>query len=67
MPWFDLDAKDEEAKLEGIIPVGGYPTSLVYSPNRRKLFIADGRNLVTGPSSAAQSSDEWRRGVRRSG
>ncbi len=27
----DLGAKEEEPKLEGIIPVGGYPTSLVYS------------------------------------
>jgi len=51
-----LDAKDEEAKLEGIIPVGAYPTSLVYSPNRRELFIADGRNLVTGPSSPLKAA-----------
>ena len=51
----DLGATEEEPKLEGIIPVGGYPTSLVYSAHGRKLFIADGRNLVTGPSTPRES------------
>lgn len=47
----NLGAKDEEPKLQGIIPAGGYPTSLVYSRNARRLFIANGHNPVTGPSS----------------
>ena len=50
----DLGATEEEPKLEGIIPVGGYPTSLAYSAHERELFIADGRNLVTGPSTPRQ-------------
>jgi DNA-binding beta-propeller fold protein YncE len=50
----DLGATEEEPKLEGVVPVGGYPTALVYSPSALKLYIADGRNLVTGPTSPRQ-------------
>jgi hypothetical protein len=50
----DLGATEEEPRLEGIVPVGAYPTALVYSPSARKLYIADGRNLVTGPTSPRQ-------------
>jgi YVTN family beta-propeller protein len=50
----NLGASEEEPKLEGIVPVGAYPTALVYSPAARKLYIADGRNLVTGPTSPRQ-------------
>jgi len=49
---FDL-GKDEDAEVnfEGLLPVGGYPMALLYSARARKLFIADGRNFVQGPSS----------------
>lgn len=34
-----------------VIPLsGGYPTSLLYSTERQTLFVADGRNQVTGPN-----------------
>jgi DNA-binding beta-propeller fold protein YncE len=42
---------EKESSLEGLIPVGSYPTALLYSRRVRGLFIADGRNLVSGPSS----------------
>jgi hypothetical protein len=45
---------EQDPKLEGLVSVGAYPTALVYSPRERKLFIADGRNLVTGPTSPRQ-------------
>ena len=51
----DLGA-GEEPKLDGLIPVGAYPTALRYSSQAHKLFIADGRNLVTGPSSPREAS-----------
>ena len=44
----------EEPRLDSLIPVGAYPTALLYSSRAHKLFIADGRNLVTGPSSPRQ-------------
>ena len=47
----DLRGVDEEPKLDCLIPVGAYPTALLYSSQARKLYVADGRNLVTGPSS----------------
>ena len=52
---FDLGAEPDEGngpfKLRGVIPVGGYPTALLYSNGTRRLYIADGRNRTTGPSS----------------
>jgi hypothetical protein len=50
----DLGRSEEEPRLESVVPVGGYPTALVYSPSARRLYIADGRNLVTGPTSPRQ-------------
>jgi DNA-binding beta-propeller fold protein YncE len=46
----------EEPKLDGLIPVGAYPTAILYSSQAHKLYIADGRNLVTGPSSPREAS-----------
>ena len=51
----ELGAGDEP-KLDGLIPVGAYPTTLLYSSRAHKLYIADGRNLVTGPSSPREAS-----------
>src|SRR5439155_16658303 len=49
---FDLGKdQDAEVNFEGLLPVGAYPTALLYSTRARKLFIADGRNFVQGPSS----------------
>ena len=45
--------QDAEVNFEGLLPVGAYPTALLYSARAQKLFIADGRNFVTGPSSPA--------------
>lgn len=47
----DLRGVEEEPKLDCLIPVGAYPTALLYSSQAHKLYIADGRNLITGPSS----------------
>src|SRR5579862_1386225 len=43
----DPGGREEDPKVEGIVSVGAYPTALVYSTQARKLFVADGRNLVT--------------------
>jgi YVTN family beta-propeller protein len=59
---FDLRAADEP-KWDSLIPVGTYPTALLYSQRTRKLYIADGRNLITGPTTprtAASSSQNAR-------
>ncbi len=45
----DLGA-GEDLRLDGLIPVGAYPTALIYSSRAHKLYIADGRNLISGPS-----------------
>jgi Phosphoesterase family len=45
--------QDDELSFEGLIPVGSYPTALVHSQQGR-LFIADGRNPMTGPSTTAR-------------
>ncbi len=46
----DVREIDEEPKFEGLVPVGAYPTALLYSRAARTLYISDGRNLVSGPS-----------------
>jgi DNA-binding beta-propeller fold protein YncE len=46
--------KDLEMTFEGVLPVGAFPTALVYSANVTTLFVANGRNLVTGPSAVAE-------------
>jgi hypothetical protein len=50
----DLGAGDEP-ELDGLIPIGAYPTALLDSSRAHKLFIADGRNLVAGPSSLREA------------
>ncbi len=47
----DLGDADEGPRLAGWISVGAYPTALVYSSQAQKLYIADGRNRTSGPSS----------------
>jgi len=42
---------DDEIRFKGIIPFGAYPTALAYSARRHVLYIADGRDPVTGPNS----------------
>jgi phosphoesterase family protein len=54
---FDLGKGDEaEIKFEGLIPVGPYPTSLLYSTHAQTLFITNGRNAVQGPNSLAATT-----------
>ena len=54
---FDLGKNNEaEVTFEGLIPVGPYPTSLLYSTHAQTLFIADGRNAVQGPNSLAATT-----------
>jgi phosphoesterase family protein len=54
---FDLGKGDEaEIKFEGLLPVGPYPTSLLYSAHAQTLFIANGRNAVQGPNSLAATT-----------
>ncbi len=47
----DDDSPESTFNLEGLIPVGAYPSSILYSTRNQALYIADGRNLVLGPSS----------------
>ncbi len=42
--------KDLETTFEGVLPVGAFPTALLYGAQSKTLFIANGRNLVTGPN-----------------
>src|SRR5579863_2727529 len=54
---FDLGKGGEaETKFDGLVPVGPYPTSLVYSTHAQTLYIADGRNAVQGPNSLAATT-----------
>ena len=48
-------SNDEEGDINfrGLLPVGSYPTALLYSGNAKSLFLAEGRNRVIGPSTAA--------------
>ena len=47
--------KDIDIRFEGVIPVGSFPTALSYSKRAKTLFIADGRNDVTGPNAPVHS------------
>ncbi len=47
--------KDLDIRFEGVIPVGSFPTALSYSKRAKTLFIADGRNEVTGPNAPVHS------------
>jgi hypothetical protein len=49
---FAMGREDEdEMQFQGIVPVGSYPTALAYSVRTHTLYIADGRDRVTGPNS----------------
>lgn len=47
--------KDLDIRFEGVIPVGSFPTALSYSRQAKTLFIANGRNNVTGPNAPVHS------------
>ena len=47
--------KDLDIRFEGVIPVGSFPTALSYSIQAKALFIANGRNDVTGPNAPVHS------------
>lgn len=53
----------EEPKWDSLIPVGAYPTALLYSSGAQMLYIADGRNLVTGPTSPREVPPSSQGGV----
>lgn len=51
---FDLEAEtDGDLEFAGRLPVGPYPTALVIAPASGNLYIANGRNQVTGPNAPA--------------
>jgi YVTN family beta-propeller protein len=48
---FDVEeGPDGDLEFAGRLSVGTYPTSLVVVPGSGNLYIANGRNLVTGPN-----------------
>src|SRR5437879_1589764 len=49
--------KDLEIAFEGVLPVGAYPAALLYAARVKTLFIANGRNLVTGPNVPGRSPE----------
>ena len=49
--------KDLEIAFEGVLPVGAYPAALLYAARVKTLFIANGRNLVTGPNVPGRSAE----------
>jgi DNA-binding beta-propeller fold protein YncE len=56
---FHLGIDEElDMRFEGVIPVGPFPTALAYNPSSGTLFIANGRNAVTGPSAAIPALKE---------
>ena len=47
----------DEMRYLGIIPVGSYPTAVAYSVRSHVLYIADGRDRVTGPNSPSSGRE----------
>ena len=47
--------KDLDIRFEGVIPAGSFPTALSYSRRAKTLFIANGRNDVTGPNAPVRT------------
>src|SRR5579872_3269435 len=47
--------KDLDIRFEGVIPAGSFPTALSYSRQAKTLFIANGRNDLTGPNAPVRS------------
>jgi len=54
----DVSNSDQEPKFDGLIPVGAYPTALLHSRAARALYVADGRNLISGPSAPHNQSND---------
>jgi hypothetical protein len=50
------DDTEPNLQLDGLIPVGEYPTAILYSSHAHAIYIADGRVPILGPSSP-QSPD----------
>jgi len=42
--------KDFDIRFEGVIPVGSFPTALSYAEQAKTLYVANGRNVITGPN-----------------
>src|SRR5215467_8397951 len=53
--------KDGGLEFKGRLPVGPYPTALVVAPASGNLYIANGRNEVTGPNAPHPNSRSYRR------
>ncbi|MBZ5593867.1 MAG: hypothetical protein LAP39_16635 [Acidobacteriia bacterium] len=47
--------KDFDIRFEGVIPVGSFPTALSYSKQANTLYVANGRNVITGPNAPVHS------------
>jgi len=47
--------RDFDIRFEGVIPVGSFPTALSYSNEAKMLYVADGRNDITGPNAPVHS------------
>ena len=47
--------KDFDIRFEGVIPVGSFPTALSYVEQAKTLYVANGRNTVTGPNAPVHS------------
>jgi hypothetical protein len=45
--------KQIEYSFSHLFRVGAYPTALFFSARSKRLFVADGRNLITGPNAPA--------------
>ena len=50
--------EDLDMRFEGVIPVGAFPTALSYSGVSKTLYIANGRNVVTGPNTTVPSRSQ---------
>ena len=47
----DSDDPEPNLNFKGLLPVGAYPTALLYSEHSHAIYIADGRNPILGPNS----------------
>jgi YVTN family beta-propeller protein len=57
---FDVE-EDGGLEFKGRLPVGPYPTALVIAPASGNLYIANGRNEVTGPNAPHRNSRSYPR------
>ena len=51
-----------DAKLEGYLPVGWYPTSVIVSPDGKKLFVANAKGVATRNPNAVPVGQEGKNG-----